>query len=182
MRIVSLVVALLAIVAGFSPALAKTVIVPAGTHVYATSNNTISSKSSYEGESFSLTVHEPYTIAGGKLWARVVKARKAGQGTKPELSIVVDKISFPNGSSSIIYANLDSVSENQKSNVGTVALTALGGMIAGNIIGKWLGTNAGGAVGLTAGVLYGINSKTDVTIPTGADAKFQLTRALTVNR
>jgi hypothetical protein len=187
MKITRIAIALLLGLSIISPALARTITVPSGTYIYASANSTVTSKSAYQGETFSFTVHPPYPkndsgFSGARLSARVVQTRKAGQGTKPELSFVIDRITLSNGSSSIIYANLISVEENKKSNVGTVALTALGGMIAGNIIGKWLGTNIGGAVGLTAGVLYGVNSKTDVTIPANAEAKFQLTRTLTVTR
>ncbi len=168
-------------------ALARTITVPAGAYIYATSNNSISSKNAYQGQTFSFTVRSPYpngdsAFASAKLYARVVNARKAGQGTKPELSFMIDKIALSNGASSIIYANLISVEENKKNNVGTVALEALGGMIAGNILGKWLGTNVGGALGLSAGVLYGLNSKTDVTIPENGEAKFQLQHTLTLTR
>ncbi len=178
---------LVALVALLSPAVARTIAVPSGTVIYATSNNSISSKSAYQGESFSFTVRAPYPngdsgFAGARLWARVVQARKAGQGTKPLLSFIIDKITMVNGSSSPIYANLVSVEENTKSNIGTVAIGAVAGMIAGNILGKWLGTNIGGAVGLTAGTLYALNSKTDVTIPENGQAKFTLTQRLTVTR
>lgn len=181
------IIALIGFLVAPMSALARTVTVPAGSYVYATSNSSISSKSAYQGENFSFTVRQPYpnsdsAFSNAKLYARVVNARKAGQGTKPVLSFVIDKIVLSNGSSSIIYANLISVQENKKNNIGTVALEALGGMIAGNILGKWLGTNVGGAVGLTAGVLYGINSKTDVTIPENGEAKFQLQHTLTLTR
>ncbi|HXW51578.1 MAG TPA: hypothetical protein VEJ41_06265 [Candidatus Acidoferrales bacterium] len=178
---------MLALVALLSPALARTTTVASGTTIYGTSNSTISSKGAYEGQVFSFTVRSPFPngdagFAGAKLWARVVTARKAGQGTKPQLSFILEKITMSNGSSSPIYANLLSVQENQKSNVGTVAIGAVAGMVAGNILGKWLGTNIGGAVGLTAGTLYALNSKTDVSIPEGGEAKFQLTRTLTVSQ
>jgi hypothetical protein len=174
------------VLAMFAPAAAKTISVPSGAFIYATSNSAISSKTAYQGEVFSLTVQSPYpngssVFSRAKLYARVVEARKARQGVKPQLSFVVDKIVLANGASNIIYANLVSVEQNKKNNTGTIALEALGGMIAGNIIGKWLGTNIGGAVGLTAAVLYGINSKTDVTIPVNGEAKFQLTRTLTLS-
>ncbi len=165
-------------------AAAKTITLQPGMLIHATSNSTVSSKSATVGETFTFTVQKPYPddnslFAGARLEARVVKVRKAGQGTKPELSFVIDRMKLANGNTRVVYLKLDSVQEHRKNNIGTVAIAAAVGMIAGNILGKWLGTNAGGALGLTAGVLYGLNSKTDVTLDKGAQAKFILQQPVT---
>jgi uncharacterized protein YcfJ len=72
------------------------------------------------------------------------------------------------------------VQERQPDNTGHVILTTAGGMVAGNIIGKWLGTNSGGAVGAAAGLLYGINQRRDITVPVGSEVTFQLEQAVTL--
>lgn len=171
-----------------APAIALAAItVSSGTQVHAMMTQSIGSGDASVGQHFTLDVTNPYpnhdpAFAGAKLTAHVVKVQKAGQGVKPELAFVVDKVALHNGASSHISAKLISVDQRQKDNTGRVALTALGGMVAGNIIGKWLGTNIGGAIGLSAGVLYGLNSKTDVTVPSGSEVVLQLEHPVTLRR
>jgi hypothetical protein len=43
-----------------------------------------------------------------------------------------------------------------------------------------MGTNAGGAIGAAAGLLYGINQRKDITVPAGSEVTFQLKQAVTL--
>ena len=66
---------------------------------------------------------------------------------------------------------------------GHVALTTIGGMIAGNILGKTIfHTNAGGAIGAVGGFLVGYNKKANITMKQGENFQLTLTRPLMVRR
>ena len=66
---------------------------------------------------------------------------------------------------------------------GHVALTTIGGMIAGNIIGKTIfHTGIGGAIGAATGAVVGYNKKSNVSIQQGAHVTLTLTRPLVVRR
>jgi len=169
------------------PAVAATQTVAAGTIMQGALNQSLNSASAYVGQHFSAQLKPPYpnsdstTWSGAKVSAHVTYVQKAGQGKKPGIGFVFDNITLRNGASRHLYADFVSVDRKQSSNLGYVAATTVGGMIAGNILGKWLGTNAGGSVGAVAGALYGLNHKTDFSLPSGAKVVFELTRPLTVN-
>ena len=59
---------------------------------------------------------------------------------------------------------------------------ALGGMIVGNILGKAVGTNAGGVVGLAGGALLASNTAYDIDIPAGSQVRMTLTQPLMSRR
>jgi outer membrane lipoprotein SlyB len=64
---------------------------------------------------------------------------------------------------------LQSQETQRHNNVGNVALTAVGGMIVGNMIGKSLfKSSLGGPAGLIAGALYANNKKTNVSLRQGS--------------
>jgi hypothetical protein len=184
---------------GFFPALAlavtmslplaavgATTTAPAGAHFHALMNQMLDSGTAQVGQHFTMQLVAPYpnddvsTWAGSTLTAHIVHVQHASQGRKAELGFVFDKITLRNGAAAHISANLVSVEEKHGSNLGHAALTTLGGMVVGNILGKWLGTNAGGAVGAVGGALYGINQKTNFTIAAGSKVDLTLTLPLTV--
>ncbi len=71
----------------------------------------------------------------------------------------------------------------QNKNGGHVALTTIGGMIAGNILGKTIfHTNAGGALGAATGFLVGYNKKSNIVMKEGTSFQLTLTRPLMVRR
>jgi hypothetical protein len=147
----------------------------------------LGSSTAYVGQHFTLHVKPPYpnyddtTWSGSRVGAHVIYVRPSGQGRKPELGFVFDKITLRDGASAKLSADFVSVDRQQRSNLAFAAATTLGGMVVGNILGKWFKTNAGGAVGAVGGALYGINHKSNFTVPEGAMVVFELTRPLTVN-
>ena len=182
----ALAVAACVVITG-TAALPATQTVASGTEMQGTMDQSLDSGTAHVGQHFTLHVRAPYpnyddtTWSGSQVGAHVIYVQPAGQGRKPELGFVFDKITLRNGASAKLSADFVSVDRKQGSNLAFTAATTLGGMVVGNILGKWLGTNAGGAVGAVGGALYGINHKSNFNVPEGAKVVFELTRPLTVN-
>jgi hypothetical protein len=161
-------------------------IIAMGTQMRGVMTQSVSSGSAHVGDVFLLDVVQPYPqndaeeFAGAKVRAHVVQVSRAGQGREPKLEFVLDRIALTDGAWGRIAAAPISVQQHRASNVGHVVLTTAGGMVVGNILGKWLGTNSGGAIGAVGGLLYGINQKTDVTVPAGSEVTFQLEQPVTL--
>jgi|SRR6516164_546925 hypothetical protein len=166
---------------------AATETVAAGTVMQGSMDQALDSATAHVGQHFTLHVRPPYpnyddtTWSGSEVGAHVIYVQRAGQGRKPELGFIFDRVTLRNGASAKLSADFVSVDRTQGSDLAFTAATTVGGMVVGNIIGKWLGTNAGGAIGAVGGALYGINHKSNFTVPEGAKVVFELTRPLTVN-
>ncbi|HKU68256.1 MAG TPA: hypothetical protein VJP85_10810 [Candidatus Baltobacteraceae bacterium] len=191
MTLRSRIPALAMILAFLVPALAsaQTVTLPQGQEVNVQMQDTIDSGSAYAGEHFTARVVAPYpnddtTFANAIVHGTVIKVVPAGQGRNPELHFSWDTMTLQNGASYPLNAELTTGGPQQQNrNGGHVALTTIGGMIAGNILGKTIfHTNAGGAVGAATGFLVGYNKKSNITMKQGQDFKLTLTRPLMVRR
>ncbi len=191
MTLRSRIPALAIILAFLVPAIAsaQTVTLPQGQAVNVQMQDTIDSGSAYAGEHFTARVVAPYpnddtTFANAIVHGTVVKVVPAGQGRNPELHFSWDAVTMQNGTSYPLNAVMTNGGpQAQNRNGGHVALTTIGGMIAGNILGKTIfHTNAGGAVGAATGFLVGYNKKANVTMKQGQNFQLTLTRPLMVRR
>lgn len=170
-------------------ALAQTVTLNEGSTITAQMQDTLDSGTAYVGERFTARIVAPYpqnddTFAGALVSGKVIKVTNAGQGRNPELQLAFNTITLQNGASYPLNAEMTGAQTKQQSkNGGHVALTTIGGMILGNIVGKTIfHTNAGGAIGAAGGFLVGYNKKSNVTLPAGANVTLTLTRPLLVRR
>lgn len=170
-------------------ALAQTVTLPQGQTVNVQMQDTIDSGSAFVGEHFTARVVAPYpnddtTFANAIVNGTVIKVVPAGQGVNPELHFSWDSISLQNGGSYPLNAEMTTGGAQSKNrNGGHVALTTIGGMIAGNILGKTIfHTNAGGAIGAATGFLVGYNKKANIVLKQGSNFQLTLTRPLLVRR
>lgn len=170
-------------------ALAQTVTLNENSTITAQMQDTLDSGTAYVGERFTARVVAPYpqnddTFAGALISGKVIKVTNAGQGRNPELQLAFNTITLQNGASYPLNAEMTGAQTKQQSkNGGHVALTTIGGMILGNIVGKTIfHTNAGGAIGAAGGFLVGYNKKSNVTLPAGANVTLTLTRPLLVRR
>jgi hypothetical protein len=191
MTLRSRIPALAIILALLVPAIAsaQTVTLPQGQTLNVQMQDTIDSGNAYAGEHFNARVVAPYpqddtTFQDAIVHGTVIKVIPAGQGRNPELHFSWDSITLQNGTSYPLNAELTTGGPQQQSrNGGHVALTTLGGMIAGNIIGKTIfHTNIGGAVGAVGGFLTGYNKKSNITMKQGQAFQLTLTRPLMVRR
>jgi len=160
-----------------------------GTTVTAIMDNQLDSGTANVGDQFSMHVTAPYPqdddrYAGATITGHVIKVVRAGRGVTPELQLAVDRLILTDGTVVDLPAQVTSAqTKQQQKNGANVALSTLGGMVLGNIIGKTvLHTNAGGAVGAVGGLLYGLNAKANVTLPAQAQVTLTLTHDVTVRR
>jgi hypothetical protein len=170
-------------------ALAQTVTLQQGQVINVQMNDNIDSGSAYAGERFTAHLVAPYpnddvTFANAVVNGRVIKVVPAGQGRNPELHFAWESITLQNGTSYPINAEMTQGGPQQQNrNAGHVALTTIGGMLAGNIIGKTIfHTNVGGAVGAAGGFLVGYNKKSNIQMKQGQNFQLTLTRPLMVRR
>ena len=170
-------------------ALAQNVTLSQGQIMNVQMQDTIDSGNAYDGQHFTARVVAPYpnddtTFANAIVNGTVVKVVPAGQGRNAELHFAWDSITLQNGTSYPINAVMTTGGPStQTKNGGHVALTTIGGMIAGNIIGKTIfHTGIGGAVGAVGGFLVGQNKKSNITMKQGAGFQLTLTRPLMVRR
>jgi uncharacterized membrane protein len=71
----------------------------------------------------------------------------------------------------------------EQGNGGRTLLSTVGGMLLGNAIGKTIfHTGGGGVVGAAGGLLYGLNQKTNFSLPAGSDVQITLNQTVTIRR
>lgn len=191
MNLRSRIPALAMILAFMAPvaALAQTVTLGEGQTVHVVFQTTLNSGRAYVNQRFNARVIPPYpngdpTFRNAIVNGHIVKVIPAGQGKKPELALSWDSITLQNGARYPINAELTSGgAQTRQRNAGHVALTTIGGMIAGNILGKTIfHTGAGGAIGAIGGFLVGYNKKSNIQVSSGQQAELTLTRPLVVRR
>lgn len=189
----------LGILAGIAAFAAATMVAPAeqsitlynGTVLNARLNQTLDSGAAHVGDQFTMTVVPPYpsgdpNFQGATIGGEVTRVVPAGQGRNPEIVIHPRYLQLYGGSTVTIDGSVTSIAaskNNAGQTAGKAALGALAGMLVGNAIGKTIFHASGfGAVGLIGGAMLGANSKSNFTIPPGAQATVQLSQTVTVRR
>ncbi len=146
----------------------------AGSMVTSSINSTIDSGSAHVGDKFTMTVLTPYPGNNGaytnaKLYGHVTRVVSASQGTNPALEFNIDRMVLTNGRQAPVSMMLQSQATQRHNNLGNIAITAVGGMIVGNMLSKTLfKSSLGGPAGLIAGALYANNKKTNVSLRQGS--------------
>jgi hypothetical protein len=179
MRTIYRAITLAAIIVGVALPLvasaASTVVLRPGNMITASMNQTLDSGSAHNGDRFTLTVLSPYPNSGGSSFANaqldghVTNVVRAGQGRNAVLEFAIDRIHLANGQQGAVSTLLQTQATQRHNNTSNVALTAVGGMIVGNIIGKTLfHSNLGGPAGLVGGALYAYNMRTNVSMRKGS--------------
>ncbi len=150
---------------------------------------TLDSGSAHVGDRFVMDVVPPYpsgdpTFQGAIVAGEVTSVQSAGQGTKPKLGLQFDYLRLADGTTVNIAASLTQDQRKQEqANGGHVALTTLGGMLLGNMLGKTIfHTGGGGIVGAAGGLLYGVNKKTNFQLPAGSNLQITLNQTVTIRR
>lgn len=141
-----------------------------------TLSQSVSSRDAWVGEQLVLVNVNSVdqTITGARMFGRVVEVQKPGQGRNAEVLIRFDTLQMPNGTLYPVIGEVTHVQVKTQNNAAKEVLGTFGGMIVGNILGKWLGTNAGGVLGAAGGYLVAKNSREDVTIPANSTVSVRL--------
>jgi len=160
-----------------------------GTQLNGRLQQAIDTGTAHVGDRFAMDVVPPYpsgdpTFQGAIIAGQVTSVTPAGQGRKASLGLQFQYLRLADGSTVDISANLTSDQKNQQQkNGGHVALTTLGGMLLGNVLGKTIfHTGGGGIAGAAGGLLYGINKQANFSLPTGSNVQITLNQTVTIRR
>lgn len=167
--------ALVAVVAIANAAEAIDVNFPAGAMIDGTIRQEINTKTAQDGQSFIML-----TSSGSRIKGHLSEVQRANIGRKAHLKLNVDTITFTDGISSPIDAEVIGVGQKKQINYTQAAGTILGGMIVGNIAGKAIGTNIGGLIGVVGGSLLAANTSQDIIVPVDSLIRIKLTAPLLV--
>jgi hypothetical protein len=189
-----------------SVARAETFAVPAGTTLHCRLLQTLSTKLNFQGDTFVATVSEPLVIAGRQVipvgstvegriaWlARPGRIKGAG-----EMRLDAEKVNFPDGRSMLLNAVLVNaygaegarvVGEegyvkgptSRRKDLEEIGLGMGGGGFLGTIFGGFHGAVIGGAIGGGAALVDTLRRRgKELTLPTGTQLNYQLTRDLVI--
>ncbi|HEY5258412.1 MAG TPA: hypothetical protein VIJ12_08540 [Candidatus Baltobacteraceae bacterium] len=162
-------------------------VIPSGTQVTAVMDTTLDSGTANPGDPISMHVVAPYPnnddrFAGATLSGHVIAVTRASRGTVPKLQLGIDTMTLQNGTTIDINAQVTGQQTNTQQKSGAkVAIATLGGMLLGNLVGKTIfHTGGGGLLGAAGGFLYGLNDKTNITLPAGNQVTLTTTRDVVV--
>lgn len=185
---------------------AETFTIPAGTTIHCRLTQTISTKLNYQGDAFTATVTEPYVINGreiipvgstikGRIAELIRPGRIRGVG---EMRLTAEQIEFPDGRTTQVNAVLlttygaegvkvDSEEglvkgpHSRLRDLKEVGLGMGGGGFVGTLLGGFHGAVIGGAIVGGAALADTLRRRgKDLTLPTGTQLNYQLTRPLLV--
>jgi hypothetical protein len=153
--------------------LAATAQISPGTTLTGNISPGFDSKSARVNQTFTLSnVHSSnHDINGATLYGHVSKVQSAGQGTKGEIELDVDKVNTQSGSIYKVTGYVTEVQVNTKSNAGK----QVGGAAAGALVGGLIGNTTGAIIGGAGGLLLASNNKQNVSIPQGSLVSVKIT-------
>jgi hypothetical protein len=155
---------------------AANVNLPAGATIDSTLQQDLNSKTAQDGQRFTLV-----TPSGSRINGHLSNVHRATiTGHKAGLTLNADTITFADGTTSPIDAEVIGVGSHKQTNYLQAAGQVVGGMVVGNIIGKAIGTNLGGLVGVAGGALLAANSSSNIDVPSGAQVRMKLNAPLVV--
>jgi hypothetical protein len=190
---------------GESLARGEKISVPAGTMLHCRVTQTLTTKLNFQGDLFTATVSEPVMLDGREaipygatLEGRIARMERPGRiKGVGQMRLALERITFPDGRSFPLSAILTTAygAENVKvvGSEGTVKgpssrvadlQEVVGGTFAGGLVGWFfheplIGASVGGTLGLVDRLR---RRGKDLTIPSGTQLNYQLTRALEIYR
>jgi hypothetical protein len=145
---------------GVSPAAGGTVLATAGTQFRGKLQNEISTKTSHDGDTFTIVRSDGAVIDG-----HLEGVSPASMGKKPALTVVFDDVRLPDGEKAPINVQLMNVGAfNAQSHHWRTIGMVLGGGAAGHIAA---GRHHGGLLGAAGGYMLSQEMKTDVDVKPG---------------
>lgn len=158
-----------------------TVVVASGTDFYGKLQQPISTKSSHDGDTFTLAqtdtlLHKDPALHGSTIDGHLENVRPAGTMRNPALTLVFDDIRMADGTKAPINVKLESVKkfEPRTHHLRTIGLM-IGGAIAGHEVSKHTGKGHGAMLGAAGGYALSQTMKTDIVVPAGTiiEVKFE---------
>jgi hypothetical protein len=166
------------------------VVVPAGTTLTVRLGQTLSSKSSSPGDTFTATLSSPISVDGNPVIPSGATAHGTVVDAKPlgrfkggaSLEVRLNSISINGSEQSIETA---AIARTEKGKGKRTAVLAGGGTAFGAIVGGLAGGGKGAAIGALAGAGAGgagaaFTGNKDIVLPAEAALSFRLTAPLTV--
>jgi hypothetical protein len=140
-------------------ALAMDVNFPTGATLDGRLQQEISTQRARDGQKFTMV-----TPSGSRIKGHLSEVQRANFGRKSHLKLNIDTITFTDETSLPISAEVIGVSQTKQTNYAQAAGTVLGSMIVGNIVGKAIGTNLGGLIGVAGGSLLAANTSQNIIL------------------
>ena len=191
-----------------SVARAEKILIPSGTTLHCRLTQTLSTKLNFQGDRFTATISEPLVIDGrdvipvgttidGRIAWMARPGRIKGVG---EMRLAAERLTLPDGTSFPLNAILLTAygAEGAKvvgeegdlrgpgsrlKDLEEIGLGMGGGGFLGTLLGGFHGAVIGGAIGGTAGLVDTFRKRgKDLTLPTGTQLNYQLTRSLEISR
>jgi hypothetical protein len=168
------------------------VVIAAGTNVTVRLVDSLSSKTSSPGDSFSATLEDPVVVDGNTVIPAGARAKGTVVDAKPlgrfkggaSLEVRLTSVTINGNPTSVQTA---AVSRTEKGKGKRTAVMAGGGSALGGIIGGIAGGGKGAAIGLLAGAGAGgagaaFTGNKDIVLPAESALTFQLTAPLQVSQ
>lgn len=150
------------------------IVVPFGTTFRGKLKQEIDTKTSHDGDTFSIVARNGETVNG-----HLSNVRAAGIGKKPALTLVFDNVTMPDGSvGTPVVATIENIGT---FNAKTHHLRTLGLMAAGAMAGHvaMRGKHHGGLAGAASGYVLSQEMKTDVDVKPGTTIVLKFRRNAT---
>jgi hypothetical protein len=165
-------------------------VVPTGTELTVTVDQSLSSKSSQSGQTFLATLAQPVTVQGktaipkgSRVTGTVITAKSKGKiKGEGELSLSLTNITVRGQSYTIQTGALDSTVKGKgKRTAVTTGGGAAGGALIGGLAGGGKGAGIGALVGAAGGLVGGtVTGNKQIEIPAESPLTFTLSRSLTL--
>ena len=177
MRVLSPLAALVLAVLASGVALALS----PGTNLSGQINQTIDTGHAYVGQMVTISnVSAPgANIYNATMYGTVTKVVSAGQGRPAQLRITLNRLRLSNGTMYTIVGVVTGWNAVTKNNTLKEVVGAVGGMVVGNVLGKWIfhGASGGGLVGAAGGYLTAKNNRSNMVVSQGSTVQVQLVSA-----
>lgn len=149
------------------------VLVAAGTTFYGKLQQEISSKTSHDGDKFTLVeadtlFHKTPALHGAVINGHLENVQPAGLARKPSMTIVFDNMVMPDGTTAPVNVQLMNLHafDAKSHHLRTIGLM-IGGAIAGHAVARHTGRRHGGMLGAAGGYVLSQELKSDVDVKPG---------------
>jgi hypothetical protein len=157
-----------------------TVVAKAGTQFEGKLDKEISSKTSHDGDTFTLIeqdtmFHKDAALHGAIIEGHLAGISAAGMGKKPAMTIVFDDIKMPDGTTAPINAQLMNMGAfDAKSHHLRTAGMMIAGAMAGHVAARAAGKSHGGMMGAAGGFILSQTMKSDIDVKSGTILEVRL--------